>query len=320
MKSQQKKQLIRLKNRYLVDIYAGLSKGESVKKIHKRLFDETINQKKLGFATSKTMLSVAFKATKTLKNQVGSPMAVGKSVKATYGSTVRESSPLELVSIFVFDLIKKKDVEKSLSKEITSQLDRDEGKRKKDGLKASVDENRKEENPKIFYLASKHNDCALDHKDYQGKMYIDEKWESVIQDERLKKKVSKYVKRNNVRTMQWVMGRPVWFITRPNCRHYFKAIDTKEALKRSVKSLLKKHKMKTAIGNREYLQTLKHPTDRKWYQDIRNAELLLEKYKERLKLHQDMYRESKNEILAMAIQKDKMLIAKWEEYIRSRKK
>ena len=85
------------------------------------------------------------------------------------------------------------------------------------------------------------------------------------------------------------------------------------------KKLLAKNKMYTAIGNREYLQTIQHATNKEWYQDVRNAQILLEKYEERLSLHQGMYATIKNDILKKAIAKDKMLIEKWKKYLESKK-
>lgn len=266
------------------------------------------------------MLKVAIASTSSLKKKIGSPTFVAGYVKTTYGSSVEDNTPLELLSIFVFDLIGKNKIEKKISHEIIEASDKTEGDFKQEVIYGNLDKNRKLENPKIFYLASQHKDSASDHAPYQGKMYIDEKWRSSIKDNGLKKAIDKYISQNDVKTVQWVMGEPVWFITRPNCRHYFTALTVSEVLGTSRIELLKKHKMDTAIGNREYLQTIKHATNKEWYKDIRNAQLILEKYKERLKLHQEMYASVKNEIIKKAIVKDKMLINKWEKYINEKTK
>ena len=302
-----------------MQIYKGLANGDSVKNIHKKLMDETIHQKKQGLATSDAMLKVALASTNKLKKKIGNKSFVEGYVKTTYGSQVESASLLELTSIFVFDLIDKNKIEKKLSHEITEEADKKEGDSKKRAIAENIQNNRSMAVPKIFYLASQHKDSASDHKDYQGKMYIDEKWKSVIDDKDLQMQISKYINEHNIKTIQWVTGEPVWFITRPNCRHYFKEMDTADVLGTSRTKLLKQNEMDSAIGDRQYLQTIKHSTSKEWYQDIRNAQLLLEKYKERLDLHQSLYETMPNKILKNAIAKDKMLINKWQKYIESKK-
>lgn len=319
-KKQQKNQLAQLKNKYLVNIYAGISNNESVRAIHKRLYDETINQKKQGLATSDGMLKVALKSASSIKKKVGGSLFVAGYVKTTYGSLVQGITPQEMVGVLVFDLLNKNHIEKDLSQQITKEADKSEGTNKEEAINNTIAQNRSLTNPKIFYLASQHKDSASDHAPYQGKMYIDEGWKSVIPSVEQQKLIEKYLQKNNVKTMQWVTGEPVWFITRPNCRHYFKSLTFNDVITSSVTKLLDEHKMDTAIGDRQYLQTIKHSTSKDWYDDIRNAQLLLDKYRERLKLHQDMYAQVKTPILANAIEKDKMLIAKWEKYINSKKK
>lgn len=284
------------------------------------MYDETINQKKLGLATSDDMLKVAMKSASSLKKKVGSPTFVAGYVKTTYGSEVESALGIDLLAIFVFDLLKKYKVEKELSKQITKETDKSEGDTKDKLIAEKIKENRQLENPKIFYLASQHKDSASDHAPYQGKMYVDEKWRSVIKDKDLSVTIQNYISSHSVKTVQWVMGEPVWFITRPNCRHYFMELGTVEVLGLSKTKLLEKYKMETAIGNREYLQTIKHSTSKEWYKDVRNAQLLLEKYKERLALHQEMYKTMPNDIIKKAIAKDKMLIDKWEKYINDKEK
>ena len=81
----------------------------------------------------------------------------------------------------------------------------------------------------IFYLASEHADCADDHASYQGKLYVNEKWETIISDKDLKERVKSFIQKNNIQTLQWVKGKPVWFTTRPNCRHFLMPITIEQA-------------------------------------------------------------------------------------------
>lgn len=82
----------------------------------------------------------------------------------------------------------------------------------------------------IFYLASEHADCADDHADFQGKLYVNEKWESIVKDEDLKERVRKFIQEKDIKTIQWVRGAPVWFTTRPNCRHFLIPITIEQAM------------------------------------------------------------------------------------------
>lgn len=68
-KAKNKNQLSNLKNRYIVLIYSGLCKKKSLKEIHKQLYDETINRRKVGDLVSPKMLNMAFSLTKILKKQ-----------------------------------------------------------------------------------------------------------------------------------------------------------------------------------------------------------------------------------------------------------
>lgn len=330
-KQETKKQLSNLKNKYLAIIYGGLSKQQSVKEIHKRLFEETINQKKLGKATSAKMLNVAFSSTNVLSKRINNIASIKKQMKAKYGVDDSSANLPIILGLFVFDLIKKKKVEKSMSIVIIKEADKNEGETKDkviaDTLRQNLDKSRAEvlkstemseidtDKIMIFYLASAHKDSASDHAPYQGKMYVDENWETIPMHWALHNAIAYYIKTHDVKTMQWVIGKPVWFITRPNCRHYFKELSVKEVLATARTKLIKKYDMKTAIGDRQYLQTMKHSTSKEWYDDVRNAQLLLNSYRERLSMHEMMYHENPCATIKNAIAKDKFLIQKWEKYI-----
>lgn len=163
---------------------------------------------------------------------------------------------------------------------------------------------------KVFYLISKHRDCAKDHVDYQGKIYVDENWESIITNSEAKARISKYIRDNNIKTFQWVIGEPVWMITRPNCRHYFKQLFTEDVLKFDVRTLLRRNNMSHREGRKE-TQTLKTKVYTK--DDVLD---IIRRYEERLAFHKALLEKAKNsQILRKAIAKDKFLIQKWKEYL-----
>ena len=86
-----------------------------------------------------------------------------------------------------------------------------------------------QENGIIFYITSFYGDCAPDHADYQGKIYVDEKWESMAPKDRLEE-IRNYINANKILTVQEVTQNPPFLTTRPNCRHYFQYIDIDSVL------------------------------------------------------------------------------------------
>ena len=86
-----------------------------------------------------------------------------------------------------------------------------------------------QENGVIFYIAAYFGDCAKDHVEYQGKIYVDKNWESNAPKDRLEE-IRSYINSHDVKTVQEVMEAPAYFTTRPNCRHYFQYIDIDSVL------------------------------------------------------------------------------------------
>lgn len=106
------------------------------------------------------------------------------------------------------------------------------------------------ENGMIFYLCSHLGDSASDHAPFQGLIYIDEQWESIVSDD-LKEQVEEYIAFNKTRTMQDVENNPPYLNSRPNCRHHFEAIDTYEVLHSTTKTLLRTHDMQKGEYDRQ---------------------------------------------------------------------
>lgn len=201
---------------------------------------------------------------------------------------------------------------------------REEGKAKEDLLKRMREEAEKtakelppeqEGEADIFYICSWHGDSAIDHAEWQGKLYYDRFWRRYIKSKPLKEKVRSFVDKNKLKSMQWVTNKPVWLITRPNCRHYFGRISINEAFTDSVETLLQDKGMKTATGARGDGQTIRHPTDKGWY-TRENIEAIIAKYKERLAYHEALYKAKPSQLILNYIEKDKMLIRKWEAYLK----
>ena len=180
-----------------------------------------------------------------------------------------------------------------------------------------LEKNRNYENPNIFYASSGHNDCAIDHKEFQNRIYVDEKWESLIKDDELKKDIQIYIDLHDVKTFQWVIGKPVWLITRPNCRHYFKAIKTDEVLHKSLSSIIRNHKLHRKVGRKESA-SIRHDNRKIWYTRD-NVESIIKKYEERYDFHKSLYEVNKrNQYAKRDMEKDRLLIDKWKKFYKTK--
>ena len=141
---------------------------------------------------------------------------------------------------------------------------------------------------RYIYLASSHGDCAKDHIPYQGRLYYDDKAPAEI---------IKYAKKEGLRSIQWVMDSPAWFITRPNCRHYFKSLPLDVVEKYDVNELKRRYKTNRKTGDRDLA------TPRK---------IAIEEYEDRLRMLRSMYKEHPTEHLRREIQKTELLVNKWK--------
>lgn len=256
-----------LKNKYFAIIYKGCLNTQTAKKIHKQLFDATINEKPI--YRDKYLLAFAIKlANKAKKIQASGP---------------------DLLAVALLDLFIKEKSNEKAKKVINYQIDNSAQQEKLDTLDDFINNSR--DNKKWFYLASSHGDCAEDHKPYQGRLYVDNKAPEEIID---------YARQRRLLTMQWVTGKPVWFVTRPYCRHYFVSLSLDEVKNKTLKRLTRKNKTYTTKGDYDF-QT--------------PAKRTLEEYKDRLKLLKSLYAEFPSRKLKIDMEKTQLLIKKWEKEI-----
>lgn len=120
----------------------------------------------------------------------------------------------------------------------------------------------------IFYLCSSHSDCANDHAEYQGKVYYDESWQSIINNDQ-EDIVAKYIQDKKLMTIQSVRDHKPYLCTRPNCRHTFKPITIDQALNNSNYELLNKFKMYRGKADSEKYKNLQ--LQRKYEREVRKA-------------------------------------------------
>ena len=280
---------MKLKKSYLTTIYKGIVRGKSYRDIHKAIMKETVNSEVVDQDLLRSALVIAKKCDRD----------------------ARREENIDFIPILIFRNIKNEKIQNKLNSDIYDKGREIESKLKNDLIEETI--SKSIEDKEVFMLLSKHDDSATDHKDFQGKMYIMKNWRSIINDNTTELEVERYVKKHNVKTFEWVIDNPVYMITRPNCRHYFKKLGVKEVLENSVESLLKKYGMIHKIGPRKYMQTITINSPEK-VAKYRNIETLIRTYKERLDFYKELNSIKSNEEIKNAIVKTRFLIKKWEDY------
>lgn len=140
------------------------------------------------------------------------------------------------------------------------------------------------ENREHFALVSKHLDSAIDHQDFQGKLYL-------LTNDLQESELLLANKLGINKTLSSVMHDKPYLITRPNCRHYFITLSESDIGSKSVDTLLKENKMLTKVGSR-VIKNLRN-----------NTSIKLNYYKELYKVRRVPY-------LASRIKKLKELVEK----------
>lgn len=140
------------------------------------------------------------------------------------------------------------------------------------------------ENREHFALVSKHLDSAIDHINYQGKIYL-------LTNDLQESELLLANKLGINTTLASVMHDKPYLITRPNCRHYFITLSESDIGSKSVDTLLKENKMITKVGSR-VIKNLRN-----------NTSIKLNYYKE-------LYKVRKIPYLASRIKKLKELVEK----------
>ena len=311
-KAKETKRLLAVKNKIIVSIYETVINNKSNTALHTRLKKETLQD------------TFLYKPSLRISKQIE------REIERTKNTTFKSSDDKKLdnqewVALLFLLAINKLQVSNKLSKYVYKETRKQESEAKEKLLKEMLSSKRpiNKADPKIFFLVSKHSDCAKDHLDYQGRIYIDENWKKLIgsnnnNNSELKVAIEKYIQINNIKSYQWVIGKPVWMITRPNCRHFAKMLSTSEVLNNPTWQLLVKNKMTMKEGDRELRQTLRHNlSSKKGNYNEKNIIAIIDKYKERLDLHNELNKVKSTQELRHAITKDKFLIKKWQNFLKS---
>ena len=120
----------------------------------------------------------------------------------------------------------------------------------------------------VFYISNEFADCADDHKDYQGKMYYDERWRSFNLDDEITKKIESAI--SGMKSVQEVREGPPYLTTRPNCRHSLVPISIDQALNYRPSKLVEDLQISTGSYKPDHYEAL---------QEQRANERRIRKYK-----------------------------------------
>jgi hypothetical protein len=235
-----------------------------------------------------------------------------------------------IISAFIFGWLTKNGSFKYLIRGINKALNKDEEGRKKELLHALFLEGKfKDTNQlkigngiyqlpdkeEVFYLISKHMDCAKDHEMAQGKIYVDEKRKLRIDNREERKKIEELINSRGIKTLQSIISAPTYLLTRPNCRHYVQTIRLKNIVQTENKmidydKMLADYNMITNEGNRDDRQTPVYSIKNK--ASIRNV---ISIYSLRDKLYNKMYKKIPSQTILQAIVKNNILLKKWQSLI-----
>lgn len=142
-----------------------------------------------------------------------------------------------------------------------------------------------------IWLCSSHGDSAKGHEPYQGAYYYDEEAPEYVRQ---------WAVSRGIRSYQWVLGEPVWMITRPNCRHYMVALSYEYAKYTEPRMATSIYGLYEDIGKRGLNQTLGNGLD---------AQTKVDEYRFRLEFHTEAYKARPSEKLSGLIAKDRLLLA-----------
>ena len=291
-------ELMRYRNDLIAKAYGAIGRGESLLRTARELRRVKVAEDWKEYARGIYLAAVSFarrakRAVRRKKGDVYLPLIL----------FVKKDNPAAKISRKAIYPQMRKFEERAKEEEIRKWL---KGARDAEGMGA----------PGTFFLLSWHGDSAEDHAPYQGRVYYAEGWEKAIADPGDRAKVALSIARKGIKSFQWVVGPPVYMVTRPYCRHYFRPISAKEALESGPAELLRKHGMASAVGKRGAFQTLNYSLGNKYSRS--NVESIIRQYEDRLDLHLKMQREHASPELARMVAKDRLLLEKWRSYLRTR--
>lgn len=137
----------------------------------------------------------------------------------------------------------------------------------------------------VFYLCSYLQDCADDHADYQGKIYVVENWREVARPE-YHADIQRAIQEKNIKGFYWATE---WkngqqegpaLTTRPNCRHIMRPMPITQVVSKSTDDMLEEQRMKRGDYDKRKYKDMQE--QRKNERNIRRIKSRMDEYKEQL--------------------------------------
>ncbi|NCD15607.1 MAG: hypothetical protein EOL92_10340, partial [Bacteroidia bacterium] len=152
----------------------------------------------------------------------------------------------------------------------------------------------------VFYACNVYQDCADDHKDYQGKVYYDKRYLTMGFDDETVRGIERAIRQRNMLAVQDVRDGKPYLTTRPNCRHNLTPISLEQATDERIVNKL--GLVRGSYRDDKYAAT----------QEQRYNERQIRAYKARLDMNERMYAKSPSDALASQIARDKVLVRQWQ--------
>lgn len=152
----------------------------------------------------------------------------------------------------------------------------------------------------VFYACNVYQDCADDHKDYQGKVYYDKRYLTMGYDEETVRNIERAIRQRQMLAVQDVRDGKPYLTTRPNCRHNLTPISVEQATNERIVQEL--GLVRGSYRDDKYAAT----------QEQRYNERQIRAYKARLDMNERMYTKSPSDALASQIARDKKLVYDWQ--------
>lgn len=154
----------------------------------------------------------------------------------------------------------------------------------------------------VFYICNVYGDCAHDHKDYQGKTYYDERWETFGYSPETTERIKQIIRTKKMLSVQSVRDNSPWLTTRPNCRHNLTPITIEQAGGDVQNTLQSLKLIKGKYRDDKYDKT----------QEQRKNERNIRFYKYRQEQNELLYKRAPSPQLSLMIAQDKMLVSRWQ--------
>jgi hypothetical protein len=135
----------------------------------------------------------------------------------------------------------------------------------------------------VFYLSSYMQDCADDHADFQGKLYVVENWKEIARPEH-HEAIQKVINEKDIKGFYWATE---WkngqqdgpaLTTRPNCRHIMRPMPIAQVVNKTTKEMLTEQRMMRGTYSQNKYKDMQ--TQRKNERTIRTLKMRVDELKE----------------------------------------